>query len=267
MSCATCHDPRFAFADGKALPAGFGGKTLRRHSQTVLNAALTVPQFWDGRAAGLEEQATMPIMSTDEMNMASEMMVVGRLEDDDSYSHAFRVVYGAPPNLKLIADALVAFEQTLVTPDAPFDRYVRGDRGALTAQQKRGLALFVGKAACTQCHAGPGFTDGRFHNLGLPVAPGHPADDGRFEVTKDPKDRGAFKTPTLRNVDRTAPYLHDGSMATLEEIVDLYNRGGGPGTGKSALLFELGLTLSEKKDLVAFLHSLTGTMPALPERR
>ncbi|HXH41442.1 MAG TPA: cytochrome c peroxidase [Thermoanaerobaculia bacterium] len=267
MSCATCHDPRFAFADGKPLSAGFLGKTLRRHSPTVLNAALTVPQFWDGRAAGLEEQATMPIMSKDEMNMADETMLVSRLEDDDAYRRAFRAVYGAAPNLKLIADALVAFEQTLVTPDAPFDRYVRGDRGALTAQEKRGLALFVGKAACSQCHLGPGFTDGSFHNLGIPVAPGHPADDGRFEVTKDAKDRGAFKTPTLRNVDRTAPYLHDGSMTTLEEVVDLYNRGGGPGAGKSDLLFELGLTPREKTDLVAFLHSLPGTMPALPERR
>jgi cytochrome c peroxidase len=267
MSCGTCHDPRFAFADGKPLPAGFGGKTLRRHSPTVLNAAFTIPQFWDGRAAGLEAQATMPIMSTDEMHMVTEKMLVDRLEADASYSRGFRAVYGASPNLKLIADALAAFEQTLVTPDAPFDRYVRGDRGALTEQQKRGLMLFVGKAACSQCHLGPNFTDGSFHNVGVPVAPGHPADDGRFEVTKDPKDRGAFKTPTLRNVDRTAPYLHDGSVATLEEIVDLYNRGGGPGAGKSDLIFELDLTTNEKKDLVSFLHSLTGTMPSVSETR
>ncbi|MEO8035022.1 MAG: cytochrome c peroxidase [Acidobacteriota bacterium] len=260
-SCATCHDPQFAFADGKPLSSGFRGKRLRRHSPTVLNAVFTLPQFWDGRATGLEAQATMPIMSSDEMNMTTEAMLVDRLDADAGYRSSFRSVYGSPPNLKLVADALAAFEQTLVTPDSPFDRYVRGDRGALSAQQKRGLVLFVGKAACTQCHNGPNLTDGNFHNVGVPAGSGQPPDAGRFEVTKDPKDRGAFKTPTLRNVDRTAPYLHDGSVATLEEIVDLYNRGGGPGTGKSDLLFELGLKADEKNDLVAFLHTLTGRMP------
>jgi len=262
MSCATCHAPEHAFADGRRYPSGFRGKTLRRNSPTVLNAAYTVPQFWDGRATGLEAQATMPIMSNDEMNMGSEDLVVRRLEEDASYPAAFRQVYGSRPNLKLVGDAVAAFEQTLVTPDSPFDRYARGDRAALDDRQKRGLLLFVGKAACTQCHSGPNFTDGGFYNLGVDSA-----DDGRYEVTKNAADRGAFKTPTLRNVALTAPYLHDGSMATLEEVVDFYNRGGGAHPGKSSRIFELDLTPAERTDLVAFLRALTGTMPRFAEKR
>jgi cytochrome c peroxidase len=267
MSCATCHDPRHGFADGKVLSPGFGGKTLRRHSPTVLNAAYTVAQFWDGRASGIEAQAIMPIMSNDEMNMGSEAIVVERLEQEPKYAQAFRQLYGAPPNLKLIGDAIAAFEQTLVTPDSPFDRYARGDRSALSEQQKRGLILFVGKAACSQCHLGPNFTDGVFHDLGAAPLSGAPPDAGRFEVTKNPADRGAFKTPTLRNVSLTAPYLHDGSMATLRQVVDFYNKGGGPDAGKSDRLFELGLTAAEIEDLISFLESLTGTLPKVAEIR
>ena len=267
LSCATCHSPQHAFADGRRLPAGFRGKTLRRHSPTVLNAAYTVAQFWDGRASGIEAQATMPIMSNDEMNMGTEDLVVSRLEEDARYAAQFRQIYGGRPNLKLIGDAIAAFEQTLVTPDSPFDRYARGERTALHDQQKRGLILFVGKAACSQCHTGPNFTDGAFHNLGVDPAPDAPRDEGRYEVTKNPADRGAFKTPTLRNVALTAPYFHDGSLSTLEEVVDFYNRGGGAHPGKSDRIFQLELTVDEKQDLVAFLRSLTGTLPQLAEKQ
>jgi cytochrome c peroxidase len=163
--------------------------------------------------------------------------------------------------MKLLGDAIAAFEETLVTPNAPFDRYVRGDRTALTPQQKRGLALMVGKAACVQCHSGPGFTDAKFHNIGLPRVLGAAADLGRFEVTKSDPDRGAFKTPTLRNVAITGPYMHDGSVPTLEGVIDHYAKGGGDVPGKSDLIFDLELTAGEKRDLVAFLQSLTGTFP------
>ena len=262
MSCATCHDPNKGFADALPLGKGFGGKLLRRHSPTVLNAVYNVVQFWDGRAVGLEAQATGPIMSNAEMNMGTEQHVVETLQSDDSYVRQFKDLYGVSPNLKLVGDAIASFESTLVTPDSPFDRYVRGDKKALTMPQKRGLALFIGKAACTQCHSGSNFTDNRFHNVGVPQS-GAAADLGRYEVTKNDADRRAFKTPTLRNVALTAPYLHDGSAATLRDVVDLYNRGGGTDSAKSDLLFELHLSEQEKSDLVAFLDALTGNMPSL----
>jgi cytochrome c peroxidase len=258
MSCATCHDPEKGFTDALRLSPGFGGKALRRHSPTVLNAVHNVVQFWDGRAKDLAEQATLPIMSGDEMNMGSEERVIERLTSDPDYRKSFQELYGVRPNLKLVGDAIAAYEATLVTPDSPFDRYMRGEKSALSEAQKRGLALFVGKASCTQCHTGLNFTDNGFHNLGVGTSG---ADQGRFEVTKDPADRGKFKTPTLRNVSITAPYMHDGSVATLEEVVDFYNKGGGDAEGKSELMFELDLTAQEQKDLVAFLKSLTGTVP------
>jgi len=266
MSCATCHDPDKAFADGLPLSRGFGGKTLRRHAPTVLNAVHNSTQFWDGRAKTLAIQAAMPIMSGDEMAMPTEAQLVRRIDDDPAYAAAFRTLYGGPPSLSRVGEAIAAFEATLVTPDSPFDHYERGDRSALTLQQKRGLALFVGKASCSLCHSGPNLTDSKFHNLGLADMKGAPPDLGRFEVTKNAADMRAFKTPTLRNVSLSAPYLHDGSAATLEDVIDLYNRGGGPQPVKSDLVFALGLTPEEKSDLIAFLHSLTGTLPAIARK-
>ncbi len=261
MSCATCHDPALGFADGRPLAKGFGGKTLGRHTPTVLNAVYNAAQFWDGRAATLAEQATGPIMATGEMNMPTIEEVVARISAVREYRDLFAKVYGRKPTLKLVGEAIAAFEKTLTTPDSRFDRYARGDKRALNQQEKRGLALLVGKASCTQCHRGMNFSDDRYHNLGaMPGSEARPEDPGRFEVSKNEVDRGAFKTPTLRNVATTGPYMHDGSLATLEEVVEFYNRGGGKGT-RSDLVFELTLTDAEKRDLVAFLKTLSGTIP------
>lgn len=260
-SCATCHDPNKAFGDGRPLGTGHGGVSLLRHTPTLLNVSMGVLQFWDGRADGLEAQAVMPIMADAEMNLRSEVDIVQRLREKPDYDPRFQQVYGSSPNLKLLGDSIAAFEATLTTPDSPFDRYVRGDRNALTLQQKRGLVLMIGKASCVQCHSGPNFTDGKFHNIGLPPVSGAAADFGRFNVTKNEADRGAFKTPTLRNVAITGPYMHNGGMATLETVIDHYSRGGEEVAGKSDLIFELDLTANEKLDLIAFLKSLTGTYP------
>lgn len=261
MSCATCHDPALGFADGRPLAKGFAGKTLGRHTPTVLNAVFNGAQFWDGRAATLEEQATGPIMAAGEMNMPTAEEVATRVAAVPEYRDLFAKVYGREPSLKLVGVAIAAFEATLTTPDSPFDRYARGDKRALTLQEKRGLALLVGKASCTQCHRGMNFSDDRYYSLGaMPGSETRPQDPGRYQVTKNTEDLGAFKTPTLRNVSHTGPYMHDGSLATLEEVVAYYNRGGGKGT-KSNLLFELHLTDAEQRDLVAFLKALSGTIP------
>lgn len=269
MSCATCHDPLKGFADGRPLAIGFGGKELGRHSPTVLNAALNTAQFWDGRAASLEEQARGPITSPVEMNMTSEAELVRRLDGVAEYNSRFLAVFDEGASLKNVARAIAAFEKTLVTPDSPFDQYAGGNKQALTEQEKRGLILFVAKASCSQCHNGSNLTDNKFHVLGKLQKDARQTDAGRYGVTKDEKDRAAFKTPTLRNVALTAPYMHDGSVATLEEVVEFYDKGCGEAPNKSDLIFKLELTAQEKKDLVAFLKSLTGkpvslSLPRIP---
>ena len=263
MSCATCHDPEKGWADGLPRSTGFGGIELGRHSPTVINTAFNGPQFWDGRAHGLEAQAVGPVMAAGEMNMGSEEVVLERIHEADEYEGRFEAVFGKSPSLQLIGDAIAAFERTVVTTDAPFDRYVLGEKDALSDSEKRGLILFFTKASCTACHSGPNFTDNKFHNLGVKQLGPLTDDVGRYAVTKDEKDRGAFKTPTLRNVSQTAPYMHDGSLATLEEVVDFYNRGGVRQSNRSKLIQPLSLTDQQKADLVAFLRSLTGSLPEI----
>lgn len=187
------------------------------------------------------------------MNMQDEAVLVARLEAVAAYRASFREVFGGPATRQRVAQALDAYVRTLTTPNSPFDRYASGDKNALTDAQKRGLMLFVGKAECTLCHRGPNFADDQFHALGI-----RGDDPGRFKVTGAEADRYAFKTPTLRNVELTAPYMHDGSLATLREVIDFYDRGGGQQEPKSVLLRRLYLTEREKSDLVAFLESLTG---------
>jgi cytochrome c peroxidase len=257
QSCASCHDASRAFCDGRPRALGFHGRELARNSPTVLNAAFNSYQFWDGRAATLEEQAGGPMLAAGEMNMTREE-VVARVRAARDYRRRFRAVFGGEPSFDEIAKAIASFERTLVTPDSAFDRYARGERGALSAAEKRGLVLFVGKAACTQCHKGPNFTDDRFHRVAAA-----PLDVGRFAVSAKEEDRGAFKTPTLRNAALTAPYMHDGRFRTLQEVVDFYDRGGDGGPAQSPLIFALDLTTQEKADLVSFLSSLSGRLPVV----
>lgn len=257
MSCASCHDPAKGFADGKPRATGFAGKELMRHSPTVLNAAFNKFQFWDGRSRSLEEQALGPILSREEMNMVNGQQLIRRLNEVPEYKDRFQKAFGRGPTLRGVARAISAFERTLITPDSPFDRYLNGDKNALSLQEKKGLILFISKASCSQCHNGPNLTDNKFYNLGA-----YQADDlGRYRVTRVKKDKGAFKTPTLRNIALTMPYMHDGSLKTLEEIVDHYDQGGGTARNKSDLILKLHLTQQEKSDLVAFLKTLTGKMP------
>ncbi|HEV7550724.1 MAG TPA: cytochrome c peroxidase [Candidatus Angelobacter sp.] len=260
-SCATCHSPEKAFADGLPRARGFQGATLSRNSPTVLNAAYNSAQFWDGRAATLDEQCKGPLLAPAEMNMLDEKHLVDRLNSIPGYRHEFQSVFGSSPSLDGVTRAVAAYERTLVTPDSRFDHYAMGDKKALTDAEKRGLILFIGKAACSECHNGPNFTDNKYHNLGILPAHGSLDDVGRFAITKNSEDRNAFKTPTLRNVALTGPYMHDGSSATLEEVVELYDRGGDDAPNKSKLIYKLNLSSQEKADLVAFMKSLNGTLP------
>lgn len=262
-ACSTCHSPSFGYSDGLPRSLGFGDeKELGRHSPTIINIAYNSAQFWDGRATTMEEQAIRPIVAPREMN-ADPQAMIQKISDIEVYNAQFKQVFGEPPSLKNIGMALAAFERTVVTGESSFDRYMKGNKRALTDQEKRGLILFISKAACTQCHAGPNFTDSSFHNLGLPQAGPLKEDLGRYEVTKNPKDKGAFKVPGLRSISMTAPYMHTGALATLEEVVEFYNQGGGPGPNKSEKLLKLNLSDGEKKDLVAFLKSLNGAVPKI----
>lgn len=259
-SCATCHDPEKAFADGLPRSRGFKGELLRRNAPTVLNAAYNSAQFWDGRAATLDEQCKGPLLAPAEMNMLDEKHLVDRLDSIPGYHQEFRSIFKAPPSLDNVAKAVAAFERTLLTPGSRFDRYATGDKTALTQQEKRGLLVFIGKGACSECHNGPNFSDNKYYSLGLASVP---TDLGRYEVTKKEEDRNAYKTPALRNVALTAPYMHDGSEATLESVVEFYDRGGDAGPNKSKLIYKLNLTAEEKADLVAFLKSLNGDIPKM----
>jgi cytochrome c peroxidase len=269
ISCASCHDPKVGWADPRPVSEGVGGGKGTRNAPTVLNSAYNRVQFWDGRAPDLEHQALGPLQNPVEMKMTMPM-VVDRLKSLKGYTSQFQAVFGTEPNDDGVAKAIAAFERTVVSTDSPYDKYLRGDKSAMTPAAVRGMNLFRGKAHCMSCHSGPNFTDDRFHNLGIGYKDDKFADVGRFSETKRVEDTGAFKTPTLRSVAETAPYLHDGSEKTLEDVVDLYNRGGVRNPYLDRLMMPLHLTACEKSDLVEFLKALTGapldiTEPALPQ--
>ena len=286
MSCATCHAPESGFAD--ALPISLSYPTTRnwRNAPGLVNVAYRTTLFHDGRASSLEEQALFPMMSPFEMNRNLDYLEEV-LKTVPAYVEAFRSVFGGEITRQRVAMAIAAFERTLLSRDTPLDRFLRGDEKSLTPAQRVGLDLFLGKAGCAACHSGPNLTDGRFHNLGVPEDPkakedprvlatarfvgkvsGFPdfrtlrEDPGRFLVTKNPADWKAFATPPLREVAATAPYMHNGALRTLEEVVDFYDRGGGDDPKKSPMLRPLGLSKEEKESLREFLATgLSGPMP------
>ncbi|NLH99310.1 MAG: cytochrome-c peroxidase [Chthonomonadales bacterium] len=267
-SCATCHSPDHGWADPKPVSEGVGRQKGGRNAPTVLNSAYMPLQFWDGRAATLEEQALGPIQNPVEMAMTM-VEALDRIKAIPGYVEAFRRIFGTEPTEEGVAKAIAAFERTVISTDSPYDRYVRGNRSAMSPSAVRGMNLFNGKAHCTPCHSGPNFSDGDFHNLGVGYAAGRYADKGRFDVTKNPADLGKFKTPGLRSIALTAPYLHDGSERTLADVIEFYDRGGNPNPNLDPLMLPLHLTAQEKADLVAFLEALTGepvkiTPPTLP---
>jgi len=273
ISCATCHNPAIGWSDAGPTSSGIKGQLGGRRAPPVSNAAYLPLQFWDGRAPSLEEQAKGPIQNPIEMGNTHDVMI-RTVGDIPGYVEEFKTIFGPGPiTTDQVAQAIAAFERTVVTTDSPFDRYVRGDDDALTNQEKMGLEIFNGKGHCTACHWGANFTDGRFHNIGVKDANPAKPDPGRFEITKNPADRGAFKTPTVRDASLRAPYLHDGSEKSLEDLVELYNRGGDTDDPLlDPLLVPLRLSTPEKTALVAFMKramvslnpEVTAVKPLLP---
>jgi cytochrome c peroxidase len=261
VSCATCHDPAHGFAEPRKTSQGVGHKVGARNAPTVLNRLFSKEQFWDGRGADLEDQAKGPIVNPIEMSMASHEECAGKVAKVAGYKPLFEKAFGTPDvTISRMAMAIAAFERTVVTGNSPYDRFQAGDKTALSPAAQRGMAVFNGKGNCVTCHAGFNFTDESYHNLGVGMQAKEP-DLGRVKVSKAESETGAFKTPTLRNVTQTAPYMHDGSEATLAGVIALYDRGGNKNKWLSKEMRPLKLTAGEKADLVAFLEALTGDAP------
>jgi cytochrome c peroxidase len=265
QSCASCHSPGFGWGDGLAAGIGHGMVKLSRRSPTIVNAAWGAIFMWDGRAASLEEQALGPIQSTSEMNMPIDRLV-DRLVSIAAYKPLFETAFpGEGVTPKALAKAIVTFERTIVSERAPFDAWIEGDEQAISQESKRGFALFNTKGQCSSCHEGWNFTNDGFHDIGLPGT-----DLGRGKYLPDIiKMRHAFKTPGLREIASRGPYMHDGSLATLEDVIEHYDHGGAKRPSRSDLMKPLDLTSEEKADLVAFLKTLTSDLnptavPVLP---
>ncbi|GAB6182549.1 cytochrome-c peroxidase [Thermodesulfovibrio hydrogeniphilus] len=279
-SCASCHDPEKAFTDGAEISLSYPTTRNFRNAPTLINTAYAKTQFWDGRAKTLEEQAEFPVMSPFEMNQNLDF-VEEEIRIVPEYREAFKKIFGQEVNIKLIAKAIAAFERTLISKNAPIDRYLKGDKNALSEEAKKGLEIFKGKGKCIECHYGPYLSDQKFHALMVPENPKYANEDkfivtrryiakinkfpdymnvkddlGRYFKTKKKQDYKAFKTPTLREVAKTAPYMHNGIFKTLDEVIDFFNKGGGQG---NKALKPLNLSLDEKKALKTFLvEALSG---------
>jgi cytochrome c peroxidase len=234
LSCATCHQPERAFTDQHATAVGIAGQKGPRRTPTLLNRAYGQSFFWDGRAATLEEQVLQPIFNPIEMGLT-----IPEIEQRTGLS------------TKQVALALASYVRTIFSGDSPYDRYLNGDQTALSPDAREGLRLFQGKANCTSCHLGPNLTDEQFHNTGL-------AWNGTSLTDKGRENKGLFKTPTLRDIARRPPYMHDGSLPTLEALIDYYNQGGRPNPHLDAEIKPLRLTAIEKRQLFAFLQALSG---------
>lgn len=290
VACATCHDVTRGFSDRRSKAEGINDQIGQRNSPITLNALFFSTQFWDGRAANLEEQAKLPIVNPIEMGQPDGAAAAKAIASDPQYQSAFKTAYGRDVNYDDIGRAIAAFERTLVFLDAPFDRFAKGDRNAISPDAIAGFALFNGKARCVSCHqmssSSPVGTDNRFHNVGVSArhqdfeqlakqALGALAKDsskqaldqlalqtnlselGRFVVTRNRSDIGAFKTSQLRNIGISAPYMHDGSMNTLWDVVDHYNRGGESNPYLDGGIEPLALSETEISQLVAFMFTLT----------
>jgi cytochrome c peroxidase len=254
ISCGSCHLQEHAFADPNPVSIGVHGRTGTRNAPPLTNLAYNTSFFWDGGVPTLEQQAAAPIINPLEMDM-SLGEIATRLAADPSYTDMFRRAYDTLPSPGTITRAIASFVRTMVSSNSRYDKFKHGDKSALNEQEQRGMALFFGeKADCFHCHIGFNFTNNSFRNNGLYT---DYADSGRMRVTEDPGDMGKFKVPTLRNIALTAPYMHDGSIATLEEVVDHYINGGRPSANIDPLIHPLALTDEDKADLIAFLRSLT----------
>ncbi len=270
VSCATCHSPAAGFSDGKPVSTGIQGKTGTRNAPTVFNAAYYTVQFWDGRAPSLEKQAEGPVQNPLEMAHTLDG-VEKKLTADPSYREEFKRSFGSDRvTYEMVEKAIASFERTVVSGNSPFDRsYYGGDKKALSAAAQRGLKVFMDpkRGNCNACHTVGEkhalFTDNKFHNIGIGAdTRGNLADVGRYSETKNEADKGAFKTPSLRNIALTGPYMHDGSLKTLKDVIDFYVGGGNsnPNLDKEMKPLDF-LRFQDRKDLLAFLESLTGEVP------
>ncbi|MGC2458449.1 MAG: cytochrome c peroxidase [Gallionellaceae bacterium] len=262
MNCTSCHLP--ATGGGGPTPRAFGhGGELGRWAPSWVNAGYYTSLFWDGRASSLEEQTGAlpghmgPISAPGEMGGNLDE-IVAKLNAIPAYKTEFNAVFGTDATPVAIAQAIAAYERTLVASQSPFQRYVNGDAKALSASAKRGFEVFRGKAACITCHAPPTLTDNKFHNLSVPAAGPMADDPGRFAVTNNDADKGAFKTPSLYNSAAFAFFMHDGVFSRMSQVIDHYNKGGDPkNKNQDSLIFPLNLSAGEQADLIAFLDSLT----------
>jgi len=261
IACASCHIPEKGFADPDQFSSGVGGKKGNRQAPTVINRVFSTRQFWDGRAASLEEQALGPVQNPAEMGMPSMDVVIDKLHNSPEYVSLFKEAF--PPDGAITADhvakAIASFERTVMSGNSPFDRFKAGDKTAMNEAAQRGYALFKDekKANCETCHVGHNFTDENYNNLGIGMTAKNP-DLGYFTISKLEGHKGAFKTPTLREIASTAPYMHDGSQKTLEEVVAFYNKGGHPNKWLSKKVKPLKLAKQDEADLVEFLKALSG---------
>jgi cytochrome c peroxidase len=262
VSCATCHDPRRAFTDGRTVAIGVDGAMGDRNVPTLVNRAWGQSFFWDGRATTLEQQVLQPVFAAKELGMSADAVL--SLLRSPRYRSSFEVVFGAKPTLDHLALALASYVRTILAGDSPYDRFEAGDRSALSQSAAQGLAVFRLIGGCSACHNGPNLTDEAYHNTGVAWRLGPPQDEGRAGVTHAPADIGAFKTPTLRQISRTGPYMHDGSFATLAEVIEFYDRGGQRNAGLDEQIRPLNLSPLHKRDLLAFLNSLAGPVSEGP---
>lgn len=264
VSCASCHAISKAYTDNLPVSTGIDGKKGVRNAPTVINSGYEKRLFWDGRAASLEEQCKGPLANTKEMTNDdnahdAHMECQRRVKDIAGYRVIFKDVFGNDEcSIDDIAKAVATYERTVLSGESPYDLYITGkDKTKMSEEALFGLKVFR-KSGCANCHAGPLFTDGRFLNIGVGMDAETP-DLGRFVITQDPKDWGAFKVPTLREIEYTFPYMHDGSLNTLEEVVDFYDRGGIKNRNLHPLLQKpLNLSADEKKALVTFMKTLNG---------
>jgi cytochrome c peroxidase len=265
-SCATCHNPGLSWGDGLPLAVGEGQRPLTLRTPTIIAAAFMPRLGWDGKFRDIESVTFGPLLSPSNMNII-EAQVVERLSAIPGYVEAFKAAFGSGEvNRRKVELAVAAFQRALDPGETPFDRWIAGDAQAIDASAQRGFMLFNGKARCAGCHNGYALSDGSFHDIGSAYG----TDIGRGRLfPKSQKLQHAFKTPTLRDVMRRAPYMHDGSIATIEAVIDLYDRGGVDRPSRSPLISQLGLSEAEKDDLIAFLHTLSSppkpfAVPVLP---
>jgi cytochrome c peroxidase len=259
IACMSCHLANFAFTDGKRVATGIRGQKGGRSAPVSFNRVFSTAQFWDGRAATLEAQSIGPFTNPIEHGFPNYDVMMAKMNKMPGYRKLFKEAFG-DENIKIenVGKAIASFQRTILSGNSPADRFDQGqEEGAISAAAQHGLILFREKARCTKCHSGFNFTDEKFHNAGIGWDT-NTVDLGRYMVSKNPEDIGAFKTPTLREIARSAPYMHDGRFKTLEEVVNFYNQGGIKNPHMDPLVIPLDLTDEEKRDLVAFLHTLNG---------